>query len=86
MAFRPPVLGRYFKVYCMIYTFCGSQLLQYSTCLGLRASLAAIRIQSIQLFDLERTGFSRHCFSGDSQSILRGPCFVPLKCGVLATA
>ena len=57
MAFRPPVLGRYFKVYCMIYTFCRSELLQYSTCLGLRASLAAICIQSIQPFDLERTGF-----------------------------
>ena len=28
----------------------------------------------------------RHCFSGDSQSILRGPYFVPFKCGVLATA
>jgi hypothetical protein len=27
-----------------------------------------------------------HCFSGDSQSILRGPYFVPFKCGVLATA
>ena len=86
MAFRPPVLGRHFKVYCMIYTFCRSELLQYSTCLGLRASLAATCIQSIQLFDLERTGFLRHCFSGDSQSILRGPYFVPFKCGVLATA
>ena len=85
MAFRPPVLGRYFKVHCMIYTFCRSELLQYSTCLGLRASLAATCIQSIQLFDLERTGFLRHCFSGDSQSILRGPYFVPFKCGVLAT-
>jgi hypothetical protein len=27
-----------------------------------------------------------HCFSGDSQSILCGPYFVPFKCGVLATA
>ena len=85
MAFRPPVLGRYFKVHCMIYTFCRAKLLQYSSCLGLRASLAAICIQSIQPFDLERTGFLRHCFSGDSQSILRGPYFVPFKCGVLAT-
>ena len=31
-------------------------------------------------------GFWRHYFSGDSQSILRGPYFVPFKCGVLATA
>ena len=49
--------GRYFKVFCMVYTFCRSELLKSRTCLGLRASLAATCFHSIQLFDLEFTGF-----------------------------
>jgi hypothetical protein len=41
----------------MVYIFCRSELLKSRTCLGLRASLAATCFHSIQLFDLEFTGF-----------------------------
>jgi hypothetical protein len=68
----------------MVYTFCRSILLQSSTCLGLRASWAATCIQSIQLFDLEFTGYGTLLLGRFSKYPSR-TFFVPFKCGSLAT-
>jgi hypothetical protein len=65
----------------MVYIFCRSELLKSRTCLGLRASLAATCFHSIQLFDLEFTGFGTLLLGRCSKYPLRTPfCAVQMWC------